>query len=67
MILLATVFIVHWCYCAMLDLGVSTNSCWTSNAQMLLCRGVLIDFEFWGGKQNFVPDMWQVVFSHISV
>ena len=51
----------------MLDLDVSTNSCWTSNAQMLRCRGVLINFEFWGGEQNFVPDMWQVVFSHISV
>ena len=34
---------------------------------MLRCRDVLINFEFWGGEQNFVPNMWQVVFAHISV
>ena len=34
---------------------------------MLRCRGVLINFEFWGVEQNFVTDMWQVVFAHISV
>ena len=34
---------------------------------MLRCRGVLINFKFWGGEQKFVPDMWQVVFAHISV
>ena len=34
---------------------------------MLWCRGVLFNFEFWGGKQNFVPNMWQVVFAHISI
>ena len=34
---------------------------------MLRCRGVLINFELWGGEQNFVPDMWQAVFVHISV
>ena len=39
----------------------------TSNAQMLKCRGVLFNFEFWGGKQNFVPNMWQVVFAQISI
>ena len=37
----------------MLGLDVSTNSCLTSNAQMLRCRGVLFNFEFWGGEQNF--------------
>ena len=51
----------------MLGLDVSTNSCLTSNAQMLRCRGVLFNFEFLGGKQNFVPNMWQVVFAYISV
>ena len=25
------------------------------------------NFQFWGGKQNFVPNMWQVVFSHIPI
>ena len=35
--------------------------------QMLRCRGRSIDSKFWDGEQNFVPDMWQVVFSHISV
>ena len=34
---------------------------------MLRCRGVLINFKFWGGEQKFVPNMWQVVFAHISV
>ena len=34
---------------------------------MLRCRGILFNFEFWGGEQNFVPNMWQVVFAHISV
>ena len=34
---------------------------------MLRCRGILFNFEFWGGKQNFVLNMWQVVFAHISV
>ena len=24
-------------------------------------------FQFWDGKQNFVPNMWQVVFAHIPV
>ena len=28
---------------------------------------MLINFEFWGGEQNLVPNMWQVVFAHISV
>ena len=37
------------------------------NQQVLRCRGVLFNFEFWGGEQNFVPYMWQVVFAHISV
>ena len=39
----------------------------TSIAQMLWCRGVLFNFQFWGGKQNFVPNMWQVIFAHIPV
>ena len=43
------------------------NHFWISNAQMLWCRGILFNFKFWGGKQNFVPNMWQVVFAHISV
>ena len=34
---------------------------------MLRCRGILFNFESWGGEQNFVPNMWQVVFAHISV
>ena len=34
---------------------------------MLRCRGILFNFEFWSGEQNFVPNMWQVVFAHISV
>ena len=25
------------------------------------------NFQFWGGKQNFVPNMWQVVFASIPV
>ena len=51
----------------MSGLDVITNSCLTSNAQMLRCRGVLFNFEFWGDEQNFAPNMWQVVFAHISV
>ena len=34
---------------------------------MLRCRGILFNFGFWSGEQNFVPNMWQVVFAHISV
>ena len=34
---------------------------------MLRCRGILFNFQFWGGQQNYVPNMWQFVFAHISV
>ena len=33
---------------------------------MLKCR-FSFNFQFWGGKQNSVPNMWWVVFAHISV
>ena len=27
----------------------------------------LLQFEFWGVNQNLIPNMWQMVFAHISV
>ena len=65
-------FLANYIYCALMLLCHVGFRCMyqqllTSNAQMLRCRGVLINVEFWGGEQNFVPDMWQVVFAHISV
>ena len=27
----------------------------------------LFQFEFWDGEQNSVPNMWQIIFSNISV
>ena len=34
---------------------------------MLWCRGALFSFQFWDGKQNLVPNMWQVVFANVSI
>ena len=34
---------------------------------MLWCRGALFCFQFWDGKQNLVPHMWQVVFAYVSI
>ena len=28
---------------------------------------VLFRFQFWDGKQNFIPNVWQVVFANVSV
>ena len=62
---------LHWCYCAIFvcfyGIDVVSQLFLTSNAQMLRCRGILFNFLSWGGKQNFVPNMWQVVFAHISI
>ena len=29
--------------------------------------GQLLQFKFWGVKQNLIPNMWQMVFANISV
>ena len=36
-------------------------------ALMLWCRGALFSFQFWDGKQNLVPNMWQIVFANVSI
>ena len=36
-------------------------------ALVLWCRGSSFSFQFWDGKQNFVPNMWQVVFANVPV
>ena len=36
-------------------------------ALILWCRGALFSFQFWDGKQNLVPNMWQVVFANVSI
>ena len=36
-------------------------------ALMLWCRGALFSFQFWDGKQNFVPNMCNVVFPNVPI
>ena len=36
-------------------------------ALMLWGRGASFSFQFWDGKQNLVPNMWQVVFGNASI
>ena len=62
----ALMFFVQYLFVLMTQMLLA-NCFLTSNAQMLWCRGILFNFQFWDGKQNFVPNMWQVVFAHISV
>ena len=32
-------------------------------ALMLWCTGALFSFQFWDGKKNLVPNIWQIVFA----
>ena len=41
--------------------------CKPLKALMLWCRVTLFSFKFWDGKQNFVPNICQVVFANVSI
>ena len=51
------------------DIDVIVQICCNKPLKVLKlwCRGVLFSFQFWDGKQNLVPNMWQVVFANVSI
>ena len=63
-------FCKHWCCCAGIfvwqrcycDLCCLTS--WGTDVEVQRC---LFSSQFWDGKQNFIPNMWQVVFANIPV
>ena len=41
------------------------SHCWYCTCVVVLI--VLFSFQFWNGKQTFIPNVWQVVFANVSV
>ena len=62
---------IGWCYCQVAD--VIATARWYVVADVIASgrwkshRVNLLQFEFWGVNQNLIPNMWQMVFAHISV
>ena len=67
--LLCRLLLVMLCRGNLSDTNVIVQICCSKPLKglMLWCRGALFSFQFWDGKQNLVPNMWQVVFANVPI